>query len=222
MQDTSETSHFVEMAAESRTLQVEFSWRNFRTHVNYANKPDAGPVYIVESNSFKSPHLIFESTADKSVVGTGTLHTVSINADFELHGRHGTLTATKRLQPVYTYTSYLFSNDGSPKTMTWTSGSACKSFDYICLDDNMLPVAKFTSRTLAVKDMARIEFLGPKANDDKFRDEIVVTCITLYWCMAHRSANIFNLFGAMFHRPGKHECVDSRIEHSSDGKSAPR
>lgn len=197
-----ETSHPIEASTDARTLQVKFDWLRNRGLITTANAPDSEPIYTMDYSLLKS-RLTFKSATDDSVVGTGTLHAVSINPDVEVHGRKGSMTALKRLQPVYTYTSYLFSDDGSPKTMTWTSGSVCKSFDYVCLDEKMLPVAKFTSKTLGWRNMGKIEFLGPKANDDAFRDEIVVTGMTLFWCIIQRSGNIFNLLGAAIHRPGK-------------------
>ncbi|GAB1212746.1 hypothetical protein ATERTT37_001893 [Aspergillus terreus] len=209
-----ETSHPIEATADARALQVKFDWLRNRGFIVNANSPDSDPIYTMHYNILKS-RLTFKSAGDESPVGTGKLHPVSINADVEVHGRTGTMTAVKRLQPVYTYTSYFFSDDGSPKTMTWTSGSLFKSFDYVCLDENMLPVAKFTSKTLAWKNMGKIEFLGPKANDDAFRDEIVVTGMTLFWCIIQRSGNIFNLVGAAIHRPGKQKQGDNNVQQGA-------
>ena len=65
-----------------------------------------------------------------------------------------------------------------------------------------MPVAKFSANGLAVKKVGNIEFLRPKANSPVARDEIVVTGLTLFYCMLLRSSSILSFFGAIFARPG--------------------
>ena len=66
-----------------------------------------------------------------------------------------------------------------------------------------MPVAKFSSNIWACKKVGNIEFLGSKAaTSNVVRDEIVVTGLTLFCCMALRMNNILSLFGAIMARPG--------------------
>ena len=53
-----------------------------------------------------------------------------------------------------------------------------------------------------MKKLGTIEFMGPKAGDAAARDEIVVTALTLFYCMMLRTNNILSFFGAVFARPG--------------------
>jgi hypothetical protein len=166
------------------------------------DNPQSDPIYVVDFKAVKAPHLIFKSATDDSAIGAGTFHTVSINADYEVHARKGTLKAQKRFKTEYTYRSRAFSDNDSPVTMTWTSSSGFKTWDFVCMDEQQIPVAKFSANLWAIKKVGRIEFLGLKADSDAVRDEIVVTGLTLFYCMLLRANNIFAFFGAIFSRPG--------------------
>lgn len=188
---------------ENPTLSVNFTWKKFKALVTEAHQDK--PSYIVDYRTFRSPHLVFHPADDPSqVIGSGTLHAVSINAKYELHGQQGKLKALKRWITSYTHLSYNYSEspDGSPAAMTWTSASHFKSWDFICLDENQNPVARFSTNCWALKKMGNIEFMGPKANDPAAREEILVVGLTLFSCMILRINNIFNFFGAIFAHPG--------------------
>ncbi|KAM5344404.1 hypothetical protein ACJ41O_012941 [Fusarium nematophilum] len=207
-------------------LQVDYQWRRFKALVteNDGTSNPSTPKYIIDYNTFKSPHLVFHPADEPSrVVGSGTLHPVSIHADYDLQGRKGTLKALKRWVTSYTHLSYNYSNssDGSPAAMTWTSSSNFKTWDFICLDEENNPVAKFSANAWAIKKMANIEFLGPKANDPAAREEILITGLTLYSCMVLRVSSIFSFFGAIFARTGPldKEAEDEGYRRSSDEKA---
>lgn len=86
--------------------------------------------------------------------------------------------------------------------MTWTTTNTLKVWNFICLDQDSLPVAKFSANIWAVQTLGEIELLGPKAGDMEAREEIVVMALTLYYCMLLRMNNVFNLAGAVFHKGG--------------------
>ncbi|KAK2764478.1 hypothetical protein FQN54_009173 [Arachnomyces sp. PD_36] len=188
----------------SSMLQVDFSWKKFKALINDANNPEAGPIYIVNWNAIKSPHLIFKRPADDHVIGSGTLHAVSINADYEVNGRKGTLAAQKRLKTLYTHQSYTYSGTGKPITMTWTSDSGFTTWDFVCVDEQQRPVAKYSAKIWGVKKIGNIEFMDENLSNEA-RGELVVTGMTLFYCMWLRVNNIFNLFGAAFHSKPKTE-----------------
>lgn len=52
--------------------------------------------------------------------------------------------------------------------------------------------------------------MGPRAGSDALRDEIVVTGLTLVYCMALRSTSILSFFGAFFASPG-HDKKDKPV-----------
>lgn len=86
--------------------------------------------------------------------------------------------------------------------MTWTTSSNFVNWDFVCLDENSEPVARFSSNVWAVKKLGFIEFMSDKANDPAAREEIVVIGLTIYYTMLLRMNNIFQLFGAAFAKPG--------------------
>ncbi|KAJ3548936.1 hypothetical protein NM208_g761 [Fusarium decemcellulare] len=192
---------------DSPSLQVDFSWKKWKALVsekNGAGQP-ATPKYQIEYNTFKSPSMVFHPIDDKStVIGSGTLHPISIHADYEIHGRKGTLKALRRFVTSYTHLSYNYSDheDGSPAAMTWTSSSNFKTWDFICLDEKENAVARFSANAWAVTKVGNIEFMGPKAHDPAAREEIMITGLTLFSQMLIRATSILSFFGAIFSRPG--------------------
>ncbi|TVY39424.1 hypothetical protein LOCC1_G005560 [Lachnellula occidentalis] len=198
MEKRPETPQQQESLNQSRTLQADFSWKKWKILISEKDDPESKPVYIINF-PFK---LIVKSAADDSTIGTGTLHPVSINAEYELHGQAIELKAQKRFKTQYTYLSHHFSDTEAPVPMHWTSSSGFKTWDFICLDQNQLPVARSLANVWAMKQIGNIEFLESKAMCDVARDEIVVTGNTLYCCMLLRCNSVPSLFGAIFSQPG--------------------
>ncbi|RDW63499.1 hypothetical protein BP6252_11044 [Coleophoma cylindrospora] len=204
----SETPKSQPDAAPSSILNIDFSWKKFKARITENGKPSE-PLYIVDFKTVKTPNVIFTSAVDNSTIGTGTLHPVSINADYELHGRQGKLKALKRFKTSYTHLSAAYSDTDELVPMTWTSSCSLTTWDFVCLDEQQNPVAKVTSNVWSLKKISNIEFLGPKADSPAARDEIVVTGLTLLFCMILRSNSLLSFFGAVFARPGPLEAEAS-------------
>ncbi|KAL8856957.1 MAG: hypothetical protein Q9178_006452 [Gyalolechia marmorata] len=190
-----------DLLASSSTLQIDWSWKKWQSRVSLASEP-SNPIYIIHYSAWRSSHIIVKSASSGTTIGTGTLHAISINADYTVHGRKGKLKALKRWKTEYTHLSDAYATGSSPATMRWTSSSNFRTWDFICLDEQQMPVAKFSANWWAIKNTASIEFLGPKATSEAARDEIVVTGLTLFNCMVLRVNNLGSLFGAVFARPG--------------------
>jgi hypothetical protein len=199
-------------SSQSSVLQVDFSYKKFQALITEVVKPSgpvltererpSDPVYIVDFHTIKAPHMIVKSAIDSTTVGTGTLHPISIHADYEIHGQKRQLKALKHFKISYTHLSSAFSSTSSPVTMTWTSNCGFKTWDFICLDEQQNAVARFTANVWAVKKVGNIEFLGLKANSQAAREEIIITGLTLYYCILLRSTSLLSFFGAIFARPG--------------------
>ncbi|GAD92893.1 conserved hypothetical protein [Paecilomyces variotii No. 5] len=200
MDSSSEISHSQIDSAPVTTLQVDFTWSKFQARIT--QKDASEPLYFIDFHSVKAPHLVFRSSADGATIGTGTLHVVAIDAKYDVHGHKGTIKALKRFKTMYTHLSYAYSESETPVPMTWTSSCGFRSWDFICLDEQQMPVAKFSASTYTMKKIGNIDFMGPKAMSNAMRDEIVVTGITLFYCMVLRSTNFLSLVGAFFAKPG--------------------
>ncbi|KAJ5585399.1 uncharacterized protein N7459_005199 [Penicillium hispanicum] len=185
-------------SSQSRTLAVDFTWSKFQGRVTDGTGPGSQTLYTVPTSIVQSPHLTVRSAQKDQVIGTGTIHSFSISPDYELHGAKGTLKAQKRFRTVYTHLSHAFSDTDRPVKMTWTSSSGFKTWDFICVDENQIAVARFAVNMWAVKKVGQIEILGPKAYDEAARDEIVVIGLTLVYCMWLRVNNPLNLVGSAF------------------------
>ncbi|KAF5683970.1 hypothetical protein FCIRC_4183 [Fusarium circinatum] len=214
------------MQPANTVFEVDFKWNKMKALVSEKNPQTntSTPKYIVDYHAFKCTALVFHPYEDpKAVIGTGTLHPVTIHATYELHGQKGTIKALKRFMTSYTHLSYNYSNnpDGTPAAMTWASASSFKTWDFICLDEQQSAVAKFSANCWALNNIGCVEFLGPKANDPAAREEILVTGMTLCYQMILRTTNFLNLGGAIFARTGPldKEAAPKKPMRNGDGKS---
>ena len=188
---------------QNPTLQVDFTWLKWKAYISDVSTPSI-PLYTVDFKPYKKRCIIVKSADESTTIGTGTLHCFSINPDYEIHGRKGTIKALKRWKTSYTHLSHALASspDGPPATMTWTSSSDFKTWDFVCLDENQMPVAKYSANLWGLKKIGKIEFLGPNATSDAVRDEIIVTGLTLTYCMILRTTSLLSFFGAVIARPG--------------------
>ncbi|KAF2803918.1 uncharacterized protein BDZ99DRAFT_467653 [Mytilinidion resinicola] len=190
-------------AGTHRTYHIDFSWGKFKSLITDKGDPTSTPLYIVNYKAF-SPHLVFKSASSDTAFGTGTIHPISINAECTVHDRPIKLKALKRFKTSYEHQSLAFSDTAELVPMTWTGSVGLKTWEFVCLDEAQMPVAKCVINMWGIKRVGWIEFLGKRAAEsEKARDEIIVTGMTLMYCMALRSNNILSLFGAVFAKTGK-------------------
>lgn len=194
---------------ETPTYRVEYNWYNFKARIYDDNKPDSEPLYIGDFAKLRAPHGIYKRADDGKVIGTGTLHFINIDAEYEVHGRKDTLVAQKRFRTIYTSRSLAMSDTDKPVTLTWTSDSGFKNWDFVCVDENMLPVAKFSTNIWRMVKLGKIQFMGPKADSQALREELIVAGLTLVYHMMVRMQNILGLVGAVFASPGHDKKYDS-------------
>lgn len=206
--DTPQSNH----SSKSSAFTVDFTWKKWMGVVSDANSPGSAPLYTIHFPfnvlSRNAATMVFKRAPNEEVIGSGKLNAVSINASYELHGQKAHLLAQKRWRTMYTHRSLNFSDTESPVTMTWTSDCGFKNWDFVCVDENQMPVAKFSANAWGVTKIGKVEFMGSKADDRAAQEEILVTGITLFYCMVVRCNNIFNFFGAIFARPGHKQHVD--------------
>ncbi|KXG45510.1 uncharacterized protein PGRI_040590 [Penicillium griseofulvum] len=203
-----DTPQYSQIPSKNPAFAVNFTWKKWRAMVSDASNPGSEPLYTIHFPISLETHIIFKKSSDGEVIGNGKLNFVSINAEYELHGQKARLLAQKRWRTVYTHRSLNFSDTGSPVTMTWTSDAGFKNWDFVCVDEQQMPVAKFTANCWGLTNIGKIEFSGSKANDRAAQEEIIVTGITLFYCMVLRCNNLFNLFGAIFARPGQKQHIN--------------
>lgn len=196
MKPTTSATSLPDETVENTMLKVDYSWKKWSALITEGGKEE--PLYIMETRRFAAPHAVFKTIQDKQVFATGTLHYVSIHGDYEFYGRKGQLRALKRFKTAYTHLSTLFSDTDEPITMTWTSDTNFKHWDFVCVNDKQEPVARFKTNLWYVKKIGLIEFVGPKATDRAAREEILVVGVTLYYIMVLRINNVLNLGGSLF------------------------
>lgn len=181
-------------------LRLDFQWRKWRTYISDETQKDK-PRYTLHYKLL-SPQLRFRNNVNNEIIGNGILHFFSIDADWDLYGRQDTMVAQKRWKMIYSFRSMALSTDGQPVTLTWLSETGFKTWDFVCVDPNQLPLARFTANAFGLKHLATIEFTGPVANSQLFQEEIMVTGVTLAYCAALRFSSISGVAGALASDPG--------------------
>lgn len=192
------------------TLQVDFAWSKFVNTVSEKDGDNLTPVYIQHFRPTK-PQLRFDSAPDNVNIASGTINNVSISAECTIRSQNITLKPLKRWKTQYNYLSTALSPDpNTPAPISWIANSSLKIWDFVCLDANQMPIAKFSVNWWAVKQVGNFHFEKSKdAVTREARDEIVVTGITLLYVMVTRINNPLNLLGAAFAKPGR---VDGKGE----------
>lgn len=93
------------------------------------------------------------------------------------NGKSFEMKLAKLFGSTYTYPSLAFHDS----TMTWKSGSSWKTLDYVLLDEQSLPVAKFSAPYFSSDYSGRVKFLESKANSQEGKEEILVTGFALVY-----------------------------------------
>ncbi|CAG8012254.1 unnamed protein product [Penicillium olsonii] len=196
---------------ENPIFTVTFTWKQWQGKIFDTQNPSE-PIYTInfpfQFASKSAASMIFKKAPTEEVVGTGKLNLVSIDPSYVLHGQKSQLLAQRRFRTVYTHRSLNFATNRTPVTMTWSSAAGFKTWDFVCVDEQQNAVAKFTGNPWGVTNIGKIEFDGPKKHDRAAQEELLVTGITLFYCVMIRCNSIFNLFGAIFSRPGRKAHVD--------------
>jgi hypothetical protein len=210
--NTSNIPQSIQPPTHGPAFTVDFTFKKWKGRVSDANNPGSDPLYTIHFPfnvfSTSAASMVFKRNPSEEVIGIGKLNVVSINASYELHGQKAHLLAQKRWKTMYTHRSLNFSDTDSPVTMTWTSNVGFKSWDFVCVDEKQMPVARFTANCWAITKIGKIEFVGPRADSRAAQEEIMVTGITLFYCMVVRCNSIFSLFGAIFARPGHKQHIE--------------
>jgi hypothetical protein len=195
-------------APDGLVLRVDFSWTKFRNIISEDNGQSRTPRYIQHFRPTK-PQLRFVSADNGKQMGEGSFYQVSISAACMANDRVIELRPSKRWKTKYRFLSHAFAPPSAPDTlvpMIWTADSGLKTWDFVCLDENQLPIAQFSANWWALKAVGKFRFEKSAENlTDYQRDEVVITGLTVLYTMTSRMNNPLALIGAAFAKPGKVE-----------------
>ncbi|KAL8847981.1 MAG: hypothetical protein Q9221_006997 [Calogaya cf. arnoldii] len=203
-------------ANHNAPLQITFTWKQIKAYISTATALSK-PIYTVDYSTIKKECILISSSTTNARIGSGTLHIFSINPNFKIHRQNhtGVLKALSRWKTSYTYLSHAFAPPNSPPIpMTWTGNSDFKTWDFVCLDPQQIPIAKVRANYWSLTKAGWIEFLRDREISEEARDEIVVTGLTLMYCMLLRTMSLPAFFGAFFARPGPIKNKDGAVEKS--------
>jgi hypothetical protein len=195
-------------SSDGLILHVDFKWSKFRSIISEENGQNRTPRYIQHFRPSK-PQLRFNSADDSTQIGSGAYSQISISGDCMVNGRAIELKPLKRWKTKYNFLSHAFAPPSAPDTLvpiTWTADSGLKTWDFVCLDENQLPIAQFSANWWALKAVGKFRFeRSAETLTDYQRDEVVITGLTLMYTMTSRMNNPLTLIGAAFAKPGKVE-----------------
>jgi hypothetical protein len=204
---SSPTKHFD--TPKGLHLVIDFRWSKFRNVVSSKTGDILTPLYIQHFRPTK-PQLRFESVADSTKIATGTINNFSISAECSLNNRSIELKPLKRWKSQYNYLSHTFSKDpNAPAPVSWIADMSMKTWDFVCLDENQIAIAKLSANLWDLKQVGNFYF---EAREDEvsaeMRDEVVVTGLTILYVMMTRMNNPLHLLGSMFSKPGRVDGVE--------------
>jgi len=176
---TSESQHLAQSSSKyppqpyhaqspSRTLQVEYpSWKS--SGVSVIDSGTGTTVLSTTGMRIRKPHMTF--TSPEGELGTATFHTFSPKIDFQVRGQSFTVNYKWAAKRELRHASPSFNGQ-------WKSRSYFHAFDFECLDENSMPLARFSSKSWALKKVGAIELFG-KASSGPVMDEILVTGLAI-------------------------------------------
>ena len=191
-------SQTLPIANDLDAYKVDFKWKKFKGVIT-DNKTSA-PIMNIDCKGMTKPQLKVKNPKDE-LIGTASFNVFSIHAECEIRGRPKRIQAMRRFATEYTYLSDAFAQgNDSPVPMYWTSSSGFKHWDFILLDSNKEPVARFHSNIWAVSKLGFLEFMGDYSAETK--EEICITACSVYYNTLLRMNSVFRFFGAIVAKTG--------------------
>jgi hypothetical protein len=195
-------------------LVVNFLWTKFRNEI-CVEAPDGSltPLYTMHFRNSKS-QLLFERAADKTHIATSTLHLLSADGDCIINGQETKLKLREGSTAEHNYTSHAL--DGVP--VSWVAHVHFKEHTWVCTNAaTQEPIARFSIHPWHMKQIADFYFeKSAEELDERLRDEVVVTGLTILYIHNGRGTTLQNLLDAKFPRSRK---ADEGAERAGEGGS---
>jgi hypothetical protein len=136
-------------------------------------------LYTVDLH-LRKPNMIFKSGSTENTIGTVGFPSLSSKIKTRVHDQDITLDVKMTFKTGFkreiTYESPALQNS----RLTWRSKSCFKVFDFECLDEMSVPLAKFTAHSsLTLTKAGRFDFFGSRASSGIVMDEVLVTGLAL-------------------------------------------
>ena len=196
---------------QNLTLKVDYVWSKFCNTISEKNGDQLQPLFIQHFRATK-PNLRFESAADGSAFATSVIHHFSIRTECVIRGQELKIQPLSRLKTRYNYLSQVLAPtpDAAPVPITWVTETSKKTWDFVCLDPNQLPIARFSVNIWAPDASGQLPTTRSQSTriTDAVRDEILVTGMTLLYVMMVRMNNPLSLLGAAFAKTGPVEAPE--------------
>lgn len=143
-------------------------------------------LYDLETHLLK-PQITISRPGQSEPFAKVNIPTLSKTVDITIDGRGLKLTNKKFWKGHYIFDS----SHLSQPTATWKcSGSGWSSIDFVCLDEQEMPIARVRTKVAAVKKIATLEVNEAHRDNKGLVDEIVVTGLTVVylWMLTYSGA----------------------------------
>ncbi len=164
---------------EVQTFDVRYKdWKCIKALVR--DTTSGNDTYQLDLATIIRSNIILRSTADDSEIGKAQFNPFKKSLAVKIHGDELTLRCKKMLSADYSFESTAFSN----QTMTWKFHSGWSDMYYVLVDEQSLPVARWSTKGCGVlTKLGKVEFLGRKADSKEAKEEVLLTGMTLLYLM---------------------------------------
>lgn len=165
----------------TRTLKIDFTgWAQRHIQITEVG-PEGSVLYSIDTHLLK-PHMVFKRGLTEEVIATVDLPSFRWRIKTCVHGQDITLFMKVKMglkTGIHQETTFESPALGST-TLTWRSHSYFRLFDFECLDEKSLPLAKCTpTASWNGKQGGQFDLYGTSASSGDAMDELVVTGLAL-------------------------------------------
>ncbi|KAF2485585.1 hypothetical protein BDY17DRAFT_293928 [Neohortaea acidophila] len=174
---------------DSAVQTYDIPYKNWKSTKALVNDVSTGTtLYELDVPTIFRSKVLMRTANDDAEIGHCQSSLFKSTLKAELRGQALELQLKKRFSSDYTYASPAFGG----ATMTWTFHSGWSDIYYVLLDEQSLPVARWTARGPSIfTNLGKVEFLGTKAESQEAREEIFLTGLTLiYIIVTSRSTSV--------------------------------
>lgn len=165
----------------SQGTRLEIKYKDVLARHGQISDPITGELLYTTHHTYRSPTFTLFDASETTTLITATSHTWTMKFDVEVPatGAAFELTPRKKLGRDITYASPAFGG----QTMTWDYQHTWNRIEYVLLDGEAMPVARFKGgscwKCVPWGTFGEFEFVEGKVEGEEQRREVVATGLAL-------------------------------------------
>lgn len=165
--------------AQVHTLHV--AYKNWKSTTALVTSSDPSNIlYTVDFPTITKSRMRFTAAGSENPYAEAKFHCLSSKIDLTIHHQTTELKRKRLWGSTYEWSSPAFGGC----TMSWMSKSRFNALDFVCVNEQQLPVARYRKEgscwsPKSWKNLGSVEFLGPI--ERAAQDEILVTALAMVY-----------------------------------------